>query len=129
MLLDSNIVIYAAQADYAFLRRIISEDENAAVSAVSLIEIFGYPDLDEEDNRIFREMLNKVRILRLDNSIVVRAIRLRQQRRIGLGDAIIAATALEHNLMLLTRNTHDFRWIDNLDLHNPIPDDLTIENR
>ena len=111
------------------MRRIISEDENAAVSAVSLIEIFGYPDLDEEDNRIFREMLNKVRILRLDNSIVVRAIRLRQQRRIGLGDAIIAATALEHNLMLLTRNTHDFRWIDNLDLHNPIPDDLTIENR
>ena len=55
MLLDSNIVIYAAQADYAFLRRIIFEDENAAVSAVSLIEIFGYPDLDEEDNRIFQE--------------------------------------------------------------------------
>ena len=128
MLLDSNIVIYAAQADYAFLRRVISEDENAAVSAVSLIEIFGYPDLDEEDNRIFQEMLSKVRILRLDNNIVVRAIRLRQQRRIGLGDAIIAATALEHNLMLLTRNTQDFRWIGNLDLHNPIPDDLTIEN-
>ena len=128
MLLDSNIVIYAAQADYAFLRRIIFEDEKAAVSAVSLIEIFGYPDLDEEDNRIFQEMLGKVRILRLDNNIVVRAIGLRQQRRIGLGDAIIAATALEHNLMLLTRNTHDFRWIDNLDLHNPIPDDLTIEN-
>ena len=121
MLLDSNIVIYAAQADYAFLRHIISEDENAAVSAVSLIEIFGYPDLDEEDNRIFQEMLSRVRILRLENNIVVRAIALRQQRRMGLGDAIIAATALEHNLTLVTRNTRDFRRIDNLDLHNPIP--------
>ena len=128
MLLDSNIVIYAAQADYAFLRRSIFEDENAAVSAVSLIEIFGYPDLDEEDNRIFQEMLSKVRILRLDNNIVVRAIGLRQQRRLGLGDAIIAATALEHNLTLITRNARDFRWIDNLDIHNPIPDNLTIEN-
>lgn len=120
MLLDSNIVIYAAQADYAFLRRIISEDENAAVSAVSLIEIFGYPDLDEEDNRIFWEMLSKVRILRLGNNIVVRAIGLRQQRRIGLGDAIIAATALEHSMMLLTRNTRDFRWIEGLDLQDPL---------
>ena len=128
MLLDSNIVIYAAQADYAFLRRIIFEDENAAVSAVSLIEIFGYPDLDEEDNRIFQEMLSKVRILRLDNNIVVRAIGLRQQRRLGLGDAIIAATALEHNLTSITRNARDFRWIDNLDIHNPISDNLTIEN-
>lgn len=43
----------------------------------------------------------------------------------GLGDAIIAATALEHDLTLITRNTRDFHWIANLDLHNPIPDDLT----
>ena len=128
MLLEGNIVIYAAQADYAFLRHIISEDENAAVSAVSLIEIFGYPDLDEEDNRIFQEMLSRVRILRLENNIVVRAIALRQQRRMGLGDAIIAATALEHNLTLVTRNTRDFRRIYNLDLHNPIPEDLTPSN-
>ena len=128
MLLDSNIVIYAAQADYAFLRRIIFEDERAAVSAVSLIEIFGYPDLDEEDNRIFQEMLSKVLILRLDNNIVVRAIRLRQQRRSGLGDAIIAATALEPDLTLLTRNTRDFRQITNLRLINPIAGDSTTEH-
>ena len=130
ILLDSNIVIYAAQADYSFLRQLVSENENAAVSIVSLIEIFGYPDLDEEDNRIFREMLNNVRILQLDENIAVKAIVLRQQRRIGLGDAIIAATALEHSLTLITRNTHDFRWIDNLDLHNPIPDGqpLTTDN-
>ena len=122
MLLDSNIVIYAAQADHAFLRRIISEDENAAVSAVSLIEIFGYPGLDEEDNRIFYEILGKVRILRVGNNIVVRAIKLRQQRRMSLGDAIIAATALEHDLTLITHNTRDFRRIGNLDLYDPIAD-------
>ena len=52
MLLDSNIVIYAAQAEYADLRKFISEHETVAVSIVSLIEIFGYPNLDKEDNRI-----------------------------------------------------------------------------
>lgn len=120
MLLDSNIVIYAAQAEYADLRQFISANETAAVSIVSLIEIFGYPDLDEEDNRIFQEILRKVRILALDPVIVVLAIALRQQRRIGLGDAIIAATALEHGLTLITRNTRDFRWITNLRLLNPM---------
>ena len=120
ILLDSNIVIYAAQPDYDGLRQLISEHEAAAVSVVSLIEIFGYPELDEEDNGIFQEMLRKVRILRLDENIVIRAIRLRQQRRIGLGDSIIAATAMEHDLILLTRNTRDFRWIDGLYLQDPL---------
>lgn len=117
---DSNIVIYAAQPEYAHLRQLISEYDTAAVSIVSLIEIFGYPDLDEEDNQIFQEMLRKVRILPLDDDIVALAIRLRQQRRMGLGDAIIAATALVHNLSLLTHNTRDFHWIEGLDLQDPM---------
>jgi len=37
----------------------------------------------------------------------------------GLGDAIVAATALAHRLTLVTRNIGDFSWIQNLDLINP----------
>ena len=48
------------------------------------------------------------------------AIALRQQRRMGLGDAIIAATAIVHNLTLVTHNTEDFRWIANLELLDPL---------
>jgi len=36
-----------------------------------------------------------------------------------LGDAIIAATALEYGLPLATRNTVDFRHIDSLQIINP----------
>jgi predicted nucleic acid-binding protein len=38
----------------------------------------------------------------------------------GLGDALIAGTALRHGLRLATRNTNDFRWIPGLVLVNPV---------
>ena len=42
------------------------------------------------------------------------------QTRIGLGDAVIAATAIVHNLALATHNTEDFRWITGLHLLDPV---------
>lgn len=37
----------------------------------------------------------------------------------SLGNSIIAATALEHNLLLITRNVGDFRWITGLQAIDP----------
>ena len=39
--------------------------------------------------------------------------------KIKLPDAIIAATALVHNLTLLTRNEKDFSKISNVEITNP----------
>jgi len=38
----------------------------------------------------------------------------------SLGDALIAATALHHDLMLTTRNTEDFVNIAGLKLRDPL---------
>ena len=59
-------------------------------------------------------------ILPLTDAIAQQAVTLRQQRRIGLGDAIIAATAMVHDLALVTHNTEDFRWISGLELLDPL---------
>ncbi len=42
------------------------------------------------------------------------AIDLRRQRNMSLGDALIAATCLEHGWKLATRNVSDFDWIAGL---------------
>lgn len=48
MLVDSNILIYAAQPGHAQLRQFIA-DHAPAVSAVSYVEVLGYHQLDDEE--------------------------------------------------------------------------------
>ena len=119
MLLDSNIVIYAAQTQHSALLQFIRQ-EPRAVSIVSRIEVLGFHRISARERQICEAFFLTVEMLRLSDRIVDIAVELRQQRRMGLGDAIIAATALEHNLTLITRNTRDFRWIEGLDLQDPM---------
>jgi predicted nucleic acid-binding protein len=52
MLIDSNIIIYAAKPEHADLRRFIAE-HTPAVSAVSYVEVLGYHRLTERDRQYF----------------------------------------------------------------------------
>jgi len=64
-------------------------------------------------------LVSSVTVLPLDEPVIQQTILLRQQRRIKLPDAIIAATALAHGLPLITRNTADFQGILGLLVVNP----------
>jgi toxin FitB len=122
MLIDSNIIIYAAIAEHQWLRDFIAEHA-PAVSAVSYVEVLGYGGLTEQDREYFEDFFAASLLLPISNDVLEQAVRLRQKRRIALGDALVAATALVHNLMLVTRNTDDFDWIENLRLRNPFADE------
>ena len=89
-------------------------------SVITYIESYGYRDLVEEEREQLDGIFLDTRILALTNTIADQAVSLRQQRRMGLGDAIIAATALVHDLSLVTHNTEDFRWINGLGLLDPL---------
>ena len=120
MLIDSNITIYVAQRRYDGLSDFVASLPNRSVSIVSYIEALGYHRLVEPERVFLEAFFLNTDILPLTDAIADQAIRLRQQRRMGLGDAIIAATALTHNLALVTRNTEDFRWIGGLELLDPL---------
>ncbi len=118
MLLDSNIIIYAAQAENGALRQFIAE-QSPAVSALSYVEVLGYHQLTEQERLYFEDFFRFSLVLPISQAVLDQAVALRQIRRMTLGDAIIAGTALVHNLTLVTRNVEYFQWINQLQLINP----------
>ena len=118
MLIDSNILIYAAQPAHAHLRQFIAEHA-PAVSAVSYVEVLGYHQLDDEERQYVETFFRLAQVLPLSQAVLEQAVALRQQRKMSLGDALVAGTALVHGQALVTRNVEDFHWIQGLSLLNP----------
>ncbi len=119
MMLDSNLVIYAARPEYPGLRRLIAA-RSPAVSAVSVIEVLGYHKLGEADRRHFEAFFAAAEVLPVSEAVVARAVGLRPTRKMSLGDALVAATALVFDRELLTQNMKHFEWVPGLAVSDPL---------
>ncbi len=119
MLLDSNAIIYSVKPESDPLRQLIAE-HNPSVSAISYVEVLGYHQLTASDKEDFIDFFKTAKIISVSQPVLEKAVALRQQRRMSLGDSIIAATALLNDFTLVTANIADFRWIDNIKLKNPL---------
>lgn len=119
MLVDSNIIIYAAEANGDTCRDFIRLHA-PAVSVITQIEVLGYHKLNDIDKLLLEQIFQTLSTIALTPSIVQEAIRLRQLRKRTLGDSSIAATAIVHNLTLATRNMKDFAWISEVNVIDPL---------
>lgn len=117
-LLDSNIIIYSALTEYAFLLEFI-QDRSPYVSDISRIEVLGFHGLASNAISFFESFFASTTLIPISNEIIAEAIRLRQKRKMSLGDSVIAATALLNDFELITNNSKDFRWIKSLRLIDP----------
>ena len=119
--IDSDIIIYSALPQCARIRDYIMANDTY-VSAVSRVEVLGFQRISESDLIHFESFFDSTTILSVTDEVIDKAVELRQQRKINLGDTLIAATALVNNFALLTNNTKDFKWINSLDLIDPFED-------
>ena len=119
MIADSNLVIYAASGNYPNLLSWFLENK-LSVSAVSLVEALGYHKLKPREKTALEMIFSELTILYPTPEIFQTAVELRQQRVLSLGDALIAATAIYHDLPLATHNTKDFNSIKPLKLLDPL---------
>jgi predicted nucleic acid-binding protein len=120
-LLDSNVIIgYLAGRIPAPGMVSVSGIIDAAphISVISQIEVLRFNDTPENE-KILTDFINASEIHPLSNTVVQRTIALSKQSKIKLPDAIIAATALTENFILVTRNIDDFKNILDLKLLNP----------
>lgn len=116
MVLDSNIVIYISQN-----REIKNIPSNSTIyaSAITKLEVLGFHRLSLIDKTSFENFFNSIIVLPIDESVINQSIQLRQIRKISLGDAIIASTAIIYRLPLVTANLVDFQWIQELTIIHP----------
>ena len=121
MLIDSNIIIYASKPEYVSLRQFIAKNL-PVVSAVSYVEVLGFHQLIQEEKELLEAFFALTDILPLTQSVLNRAVLLRQQRRMSLGDALVASTALVYHHTIVTHNVKDFTWIDELTVFDPLAD-------
>ena len=119
ILADSNLIIYAASGKYPDLVEWFAENK-PVVSAVTLVEVLGYHKLKVDEKVVLENLFAELSVVYPSIEVFQKAIELRQQRNVSVSDAVIAATAIFHNLSLATHNTSDFDWIDGLDLVDPL---------
>src|SRR5579871_3865080 len=109
-LIDTNAVIDFSENKLpkdakGFVASII--DSTPYFSVINKIELLGFHNVKSE----IIELLNAGVILGLTENVIDKTIALRRSYRIKLPDAVIAATAITHNLTLITNNLDDFKNI------------------
>lgn len=112
ILLDSDIFVDHLRGH----RRLTVGADTIHYSSVTRAELFAGRGTEE---RRVRRLLEPFTELVVDRPVAERAGRLRRSTAIRLPAALIAATALEHRLLLVTRNTKDFEAARGLRLRNP----------
>lgn len=104
-LLDTNFVLGMLKSTPDVLARVESMGlmaHQCAFSAVTRMELLGYPGITTPEDALIRQRLAQFNYLAVSTAVEDMAIELRRSRRVKLPDALIAATALCHGLELLT---------------------------
>jgi predicted nucleic acid-binding protein len=84
------------------------------------MEVLGYHKLKADEKEVLENLFAELSVIYPSIEVFQKAVELRQKRNISVSDALIAATAIFHDLTLATHNTSDFEWVNVLNLTDPI---------
>ena len=85
-------------------------DEQINISSINKIELLGFKETEQK----LIDFVNFSEIYHIDNEVIDKTIELRKKYKIKLPDAIIAATAIVNNFILISHNVKDFQKINEL---------------
>ena len=88
------------------------------ISVITEIEALSWVSPDKNKEAVVKAFIDDANILQLSPDVIAQCINIRRSRKIKTPDAIIAATAIVHNLTLITSDT-DFNHIHGLKVINP----------
>lgn len=73
-------------------------------SMITEIELLSFPALPPNEELLIRERLALLKIYRIDDAIKEKTIQLRKTSQLKIPDAIIAATAMIHDCVLVSND-------------------------
>lgn len=121
-IIDTNVISHLfadkfPQVGKDFVANVINRE--FVISVVVQIEVLTYHNIPSK-MPLIEEFIQLASILALDKNVTLKAIELRRNyKKMKLADAIIGATAIVHNRILITNNTKDFANIKGLKLIDP----------
>ena len=104
--LDTNAIVALLAGDQTLLEK-LNQADYVATSVICELEYLAFPDLADEDKELFEQFRRKVCVADLcsgDVKLKKTILRLRSEKKIKLPDAIIAASAMIQNSVLLTED-------------------------
>lgn len=119
LLVDTDILIDVSKNIATAVNRLIKEEQNHSlgISTITKMELI-VGCRNKSELRIVDKFLNRFELIKIDDEINDVAISLLKIYRLSHGlliaDAFIAATAVTHQAMLLTKNQKDFKFIEGL---------------
>jgi len=125
-LLDTNIVIAYFKGSHSIKEEILSNIEDIAVSTLVIAELYygakssQYP---EKNLGKLSHFVNVIHVIPFDLSCAIKFGDIKSKLRAmgkptGEVDALIGATAIAHNAVLVTNNLRHFENIEGLKLEN-----------
>ena len=98
-LLDTNAILYFLSGNECMEPYVSGK---IAYSIISEIELLSYTKISYDEEEIIKRFLKKNISVSISEEVKKRTIQIRKKYNIKLPDAIIAASAIENNLVFLT---------------------------
>jgi predicted nucleic acid-binding protein len=120
-LIDNNVISNYFSGRFSekgmdFVAAVLDQKPN--ISVITEIEALSWINPDKSKEQIVKAFIEDANVLALTTAIVIECINIRRSRSIKTPDAIMAATALVHNLILITSDS-DFNNIKGLQVIDP----------
>lgn len=122
-ILDTNTLIYYLDGaltpkGFDFVLKAL-QNKGCELSVISKIEVLGFQFPNSAQEQKAEKLVNSLPIIPLTDDVVGKTIEIRKLHKPKIANAIIAATAILHNLTLISRNEKDFKNIPGLNFINP----------
>ncbi|MEQ8999767.1 MAG: type II toxin-antitoxin system VapC family toxin [Coleofasciculus sp. B1-GNL1-01] len=102
--LDTNAIVALLQGNLQLVQ-LLQNASWIGISIISQIEFLVFSGLTEADRQLFQQFVQRVEVVGLtagDATLIEKIIEIRQQYRLKLPDATIAAIAIQNRASLVT---------------------------